>query len=747
MLMLVLICLPITAYGSTTAKYELRTLELQDNMVRLNFQVSNFSSVYGAEVYISYNKDALKCEEVVNGNVIATDTSKGMLITSRFDNETGRIIYVITKLGAAGGSTGSGTLFSAIFTKKAAGDYGFRLDGIKNTMLSDVNGAGINIAPVTLSQSVNVNKNNASVTVKSHISNAQATIQIHEKHTGNMAYMSQKQLVNGEYTFVIPSLPNGTYNGFVAAQSEKVLIDDFTILYLPINQVTLNRTTADIKVDDTLDLTATIQPANATDHLIWSSSTPSVATVDSNGKVTALAVGTTTITAKSAENSSISASCNVNVSAKPAGGGTPAGDGGTPGGGTTGTPVVNQPLPTPPVTPVPNLPVQEVRVALEPKLDQATGQASAVVAQQDVEKALKDAKQDENGIKNIVLDITPVSGAKAYAIGLTASNLTADKASAAMEVRTEVATVKLPDNMLSNASIAADKKVEMVIAMADTNKLNADVKKEIGNRPVIDLDLKVDGRVLTYDNPDAPVTIQLNYTPTAEELKNPDHIVVWYIDETGKAIAVPNGKYDPATGKVSFKVTHFSRYAVAYYHKTFSDIGKSWAKKEIEVMASKGIIGGTTPTTFKPDSNITRGDFIKLLVNTLGLTSKTGESFSDVKSTDYYSQEIGIAKQLGITTGVGNNMFKPKAEITRQEMMTMTARALVIANKLKLDGKTDNLATYEDSSKIESYATQSVATMIKEQIITGSGKNINPQKNATRAEIAAIMYRIYKKYN
>ena len=102
--------------------------------------------------------------------------------------------------------------------------------------------------------------------------------------------------------------------------------------------------------------------------------------------------------------------------------------------------------------------------------------------------------------------------------------------------------------------------------------------------------------------------ISIPYTPTEEELKDPEHIVVWYIDGYGNIHSVPNGRYDPETGMVTFYVTHFSRYAIAYIKKTFDDIQLSAVKKEIEVL-HQGIINGRSESIFAPFDNIKRAIF------------------------------------------------------------------------------------------------------------------------------------------
>ncbi|AHV98818.1 S-layer homology domain-containing protein [Paenibacillus sabinae] len=177
---------------------------------------------------------------------------------------------------------------------------------------------------------------------------------------------------------------------------------------------------------------------------------------------------------------------------------------------------------------------------------------------------------------------------------------------------------------------------------------------------------------------------------------------------------------------------------------TFDDLANyGWAKKQIEALVSKGIISGTGATTYSPGTNITRADFIMLLVKTLDLKADIKENFEDVKQGAYYYEAVGIAKQSGIATGSGDNRFNPKAEISRQDMMVLTERALRAAGKIKGSASPEILETFKDKAQVSGYAANSVSVMIGEGLVTGANGLINPLGSTTRAEAAVILYRIY----
>ncbi|MCG9967459.1 S-layer homology domain-containing protein [Pelotomaculum terephthalicicum JT] len=357
------------------------------------------------------------------------------------------------------------------------------------------------------------------------------------------------------------------------------------------------------------------------------------------------------------------------------------------------------------------------------------------------------AKDIFAGTGTAVLTVSSIPGVNSYTVGIPAASLSDAQGEGALTFSTGAGSITIPSDMLAGMPETEGKKAGITIGQGDKSGLPEEVKTAIGDRPIVRLTLTLDGTQTEWNNPDAPVTVSIPYTPTVAELADPEHIVIWYIDGSGNVISVPNGRYDPDTGTVTFTTTHFSHYAVAYVHKTFSDLGGvEWARKPIEVMASKGIISGTSKNTFSPAANITRADYLVLLVKTLGLTAKFDSNFDDVEPGTYYYEAVGIAKKLGIAAGSGNNRFNPKENISRQDMMVLTARALEKYKGLKAAGDTAVLDKFSDKGDIAEYAIGSAATLVKEGLIAGSGDKLNPQAPTTRAEAAVFLYRIYNKY-
>ncbi|MCF6465516.1 S-layer homology domain-containing protein [Clostridium sp. Cult2] len=176
--------------------------------------------------------------------------------------------------------------------------------------------------------------------------------------------------------------------------------------------------------------------------------------------------------------------------------------------------------------------------------------------------------------------------------------------------------------------------------------------------------------------------------------------------------------------------------------KTFEDIKSHWANEEIKEMATMGYVNGSYGK-YRPDDNITRAEFIAIMVRILGLdkSETVNIPFSDVKPTDWFAKDVALAAKNGVIKGYEDGTFKPNAPIKRQEICEILG--LILNEKLTDDQVESILSTYDD--KVEEWAKSSVAAVVKAEIVKGFSNNtIGGQFNSTRAEAAVILLRFLK---
>ncbi len=210
-------------------------------------------------------------------------------------------------------------------------------------------------------------------------------------------------------------------------------------------------------------------------------------------------------------------------------------------------------------------------------------------------------------------------------------------------------------------------------------------------------------------------------------------------------ITIISGKYYAKINSVTN-----STYSVVWHPIEFKDVDKHWAKDAVNEMGSRMVVGGVGNDMYAPDRDITRAEFAAIMVKALGLKPGTGNNpFSDVKEGEWYVQYIETAYQYGIISGYGNGKFGPQDTISREQAMTMIAKAMNITG-LKVDVDSaeleDLLQGFVDSDKAVNWAKESIAKCIKSGIISGrSGNTIAPKANITRAEVAVIVKKLLQK--
>jgi len=179
----------------------------------------------------------------------------------------------------------------------------------------------------------------------------------------------------------------------------------------------------------------------------------------------------------------------------------------------------------------------------------------------------------------------------------------------------------------------------------------------------------------------------------------------------------------------------------------FTDVPENhWAANVIKELCQKGIIGGYPDGTFKPGNDITRAEFTKIIVKSLGLAEEkpAAPTFKDVAPGDWCFGVVETAAKAGLAKGYGKGEFRPNAKITRQEIAAILVRAL---GKQDAAVASANVKTaFKDDQSIASWARGSVVVAVQEGLIKGYPDGaFGPKKNTTRAETCAMVSRFLAK--
>ncbi len=359
--------------------------------------------------------------------------------------------------------------------------------------------------------------------------------------------------------------------------------------------------------------------------------------------------------------------------------------------------------------------------------------------------AAADAVIAKAGEKKLVLEFD-VKGATSLDLALPADLFTKikEKGLEKVEIKAGDAQIILaPDFTDLKDAKAVNFKFEK-LAVNDTfkAKLSDEQKKLLtGNDTIFDISAAIittDGKEKQLTDFNKALTIKVKYDLKAGESK--DMLTTLYLAADG---TVQNmvGRYDESAKLAAFNTKHFSTYMVKNMVISFNDVkANAWYKNQAESLAAKGIVGGRGGNNFAPDANVTRAEFMVMLVKAMGAYDKNATcSFTDVSKDAWYYTYVASAVQAGITTGIGNNKFGPNNYITRQEMAVMLTNAL----SDKTIDNADKYLTASDAKSIASYAKNAMALCVKNEFMVGSNNKLTPKATSTRAMAAAVIYKYF----
>lgn len=219
-----------------------------------------------------------------------------------------------------------------------------------------------------------------------------------------------------------------------------------------------------------------------------------------------------------------------------------------------------------------------------------------------------------------------------------------------------------------------------------------------------------------------------------------------YIDPAlqAKAIAAVNA------GEIALSPVNGNSYAVRAVTTAdlgcvaFQDIPTGvWYYDAVDTALKSGLMNGTGPYTFDPDSGLTREMMVTILYRLAGQPAVDGApSFTDVPADQWYTDAIAWGEQAGLVQGIGGSQFGLGQLITRQEMATLLFRYL-LANDLADSAASSDLSVFSDSGAVASWALDAMKFSVGTGLIQGTADStLDPAGLSTRAQAATLLTRV-----
>ena len=169
----------------------------------------------------------------------------------------------------------------------------------------------------------------------------------------------------------------------------------------------------------------------------------------------------------------------------------------------------------------------------------------------------------------------------------------------------------------------------------------------------------------------------------------------------------------------------------------FKDVPQnSWFANAVQYVTSNNLMNGTSTTAFSPNANMSRAMLATVLYRMSGDSAQAGTTFRDVSSSAYYAAAVNWTAGKGIVNGTSASTFSPNKNITREQLAAMLYRYAG-----EPDGSAD-LSAYTDAGSVSAYAEKAVQWCVKNGILTGkTSSTLAPKATATRAECATMLQR------
>lgn len=182
----------------------------------------------------------------------------------------------------------------------------------------------------------------------------------------------------------------------------------------------------------------------------------------------------------------------------------------------------------------------------------------------------------------------------------------------------------------------------------------------------------------------------------------------------------------------------------------FVDVADNdWYAEAADYVYHKGLIAGMGDDQFAPGLSMSRAMMVTVFYRLAGSPEEqmnaATTSFTDVKDGSWYAPYVRWGADQGVTSGTGNGTFSPDMQVTRQQVAVMLYGFASRSLGLTLSGQAD-LSVYSDSAAVADWAQEALSWAIANDIMAGNNGQLQPEQDATRAQVAMVLKNFSEKY-
>ncbi|MGO4731512.1 glycosyl hydrolase 53 family protein [Paenibacillus sp. 2KB_22] len=354
-----------------------------------------------------------------------------------------------------------------------------------------------------------------------------------------------------------------------------------------------------------------------------------------------------------------------------------------------------------------------------------------------------------NRILKLIADVPDT--AKKVTFQLAASQLGAwirSEEVKSLDVVVGQTTVRVPLRSLPLTIAETEGTFDIVVATGSTDTLTTSQKAAIGHHTIVDVNLLLNNKPLPWTNRAVEVALS-----SVEQPKQNDVVMVVHsISSSGEMKPVTYSKYDDKTKTMAFKPLESGSYVITEVEVPLHDLqNHNWALQEVQNLYGKGIITGMSATRFAPQGELTRAQFLQMIIKGIGDTRQPDPSIStptDVKEGQWYADSVRLGIEMNIIQGRADGSFGANERISREDMAVMLNRALQVVQREDATHSIPGNMVFVDNDEIAPYAKEAVASMQQLGLLNGMPDGtFAPKETANRAQgavaVARLMERLY----